>query len=158
MSVPADEARVAQLRVDLTRDWDMVCQHLEHAGSVEPSANRASAALVALSLDHAYQAMETLLVRIERALGLAERTGSGWHRAILADAVQPLPGVRGPVLPAPSERDWDELRRFRHFLRHAYTVELDPDRLVPHVVRLERAVTLSDEGVRALIAGLASRH
>ncbi len=97
MSVSADEARVAQLRAEFSRDWDMVCQHLAHARSVEPSASRASAALVALSFDHAYQAMETLLVRIERALGLPERTVSAWHRAILADAVQPLPGVRGLV-------------------------------------------------------------
>lgn len=143
------------LRVELARDWDMVSQHLECARSVEPGAGRAEAALVALSLDHAYQALETLLVRIERALGLQERGGSEWHRALLADSVWPIPSVRGAVLTRDSERDWDELRRFRHFLRHAYTVELDPGRLAANTVKLERAFEANDASVRALIDALA---
>ena len=147
--------RLARLRADLARDWDMVATHLERARSVEPGAGRAEAALVALSLDHAYQALETLLVRIERALGLRERDGSEWHRALLADSVWPIPGVRGAVLSAESERDWDELRRFRHFLRHAYTVELDPGRLAANTVVLERAFKANDASVRALIDALA---
>lgn len=153
--MPADEARVAALRMELARDWGMVVRHLAHAQSVSPAAGRAEAALVALSLDHAYQAIETLLVRIERAIGLRERDGAEWHRALLADAVWPIPGVRGAVLVADSERDWDELRRFRHFLRHAYTVELDAERLAANVTHLARAVASNDASIRALIDGLA---
>lgn len=49
---------------------------------------------MALSLDHAYQALETILVRIERALGLPERSGPGWHALLLADTALVIPGLR----------------------------------------------------------------
>ena len=71
---PAD-ARRAMLRAEAERDWEMVIAQLAGARSVEASAGAPEAALVALSLDHACQAFENLLVRIERALGLPARSG-----------------------------------------------------------------------------------
>ncbi len=66
------DARVAQLITELERDWKHVNTNLTRGCSVEPATSPAAAALVALSLDHAYQAFETFLVRVERALGLPE--------------------------------------------------------------------------------------
>ena len=60
-----DEARLALLRAELRRDWQQAERHLAGARSVDPAEGDAQAALVALSLDHAYQSFETLL----RALG-----------------------------------------------------------------------------------------
>lgn len=152
MSPPSPErARLAALAAELERDWLMVLRHLDLARSVEASTGRPEAALVALSLDHAYQAFETLLVRIERALGLPERAGAEWHRQILADAAWPIDGLRDRIVAAESERDWDQLRRFRHFLRHAYTTELDAERLAANVERLTRAVAADEPAIRALI-------
>lgn len=157
MSGASEDARVAALRSELTRDWEMVLRHRDGARSVDPTSGRPESALVALSLDHAYQAFETLLVRIERALGLPERLGAEWHRAILSASARPISDLRAAVVAPDSERDWDELRRFRHFLRHAYTVELDPTRLAAGVVRLECAVSRDDANIRALIDALAAR-
>jgi hypothetical protein len=145
---------MAALAAELARHWQMVLRHLERAGSVDAAAGLPEAALVALSLDHAYQAFETLLVRIERALGLSERSGAEWHRQILADAAWPIDGLRDRIVTSESERDWDQLRRFRHFLRHAYTAELDPERLAGNVARLTRAVAADEPAIRALIAAL----
>jgi hypothetical protein len=64
------DARLAKLRSDLLRDWEQVVVNLKKAESVDPAEGSPQAALVALSLDHAYQAVETLLLRIEAALGL----------------------------------------------------------------------------------------
>ncbi len=150
----AQDARRAALIGEISRDWEMVRRHLERSRSVAPGRGVAESALVALSLDHAYQAFETMLIRAERALGLAPRSGGEWHRAALADAALELPGVRPAIVPLEVERDWDEVRRFRHFLRHAYTVELDAVRLVKVVDHLERAVAATDPGITSLVASL----
>lgn len=123
---------------------------------MDASAGIAEQALVALSLDHAYQAFETLLVRMERALGLPERTGATWHSRILFEAAQPVAGLRPAVYPDEVALDWDELLRFRHFLRHAYTVSLDPQRLTGNLQRLVRAVAATEPFIEALLEALAS--
>lgn len=132
----------------------MVRQHLERALSVAPASGLPEAALVALSLDHAYQAFESMLVRVERELGLAARAGSEWHRAILADATLDLPGVRPAIVPPECTRDWADVLAFRHFLRHAYTVELDAEKLTRNVAALGRAVDGTEPRVLALVASL----
>lgn len=148
------DARTAKLLADIRRDWQQVRAHLERGRAVNPSAGAPEQALVALSLDHAYQAFETLLVRIERALGLPEREGANWHVQILFDSGESLADLRPPVYPASAARHWDELLRFRHFLRHAYVVELDDDKLAANLARLEQAVAETDSYVEALVAAL----
>jgi hypothetical protein len=140
------------------RDWAAVKAHLTKARSVDPADGDAESALVALSLslslDHAYQAFETILVRLERAVGLPERVGVSWHTALLADAALDLQGVRPPVFPPQSLGDWDALLRFRHFLRHAYVTSLDPARLAANVERLEAAVVATDAWLTAVLTAL----
>jgi hypothetical protein len=128
------------LRAEIERDWQMVERQCARAESVQPDAGAPEAALVALSLDHAYQAFENVMVRIERALGLPPREGAEWHRALLADAALDLADVRPALFAPEAEHDWDELRRFRHFLRHAYPLELDPVRLLRNRNHLAQAM------------------
>jgi hypothetical protein len=110
--------------------------------------------LVALALDHAYQAFEQILIRVEQALRLPERTGEHWHRRLLADATEALPGIRPAIVPKGVERDWEELLGFRHFLRHAYAVELDPERLSSNAERLQRALRATESSVLGLFTAL----
>ncbi len=150
------DARVAKIAADIQRDWELVEAHLSRAQSVDASKGEPQAALVALSLDHAYQAFETLLVRIERALGLPERIGPMWHVQLLHESGDPIEGLRPAVYAAGARSDWDGLLRFRHFLRHAYVVTLDPAKLTTNVERLERAVLATDPFVSALVTSLRS--
>ena len=149
-------ARAALLVAECQRDWDMVKAHLSRARSADPTRGAADAALAALSLDHAYQAFETILVRLERAAGLPERTGSSWHTALLADAAIELPGLRPALFPPDGLSHWDTLLRFRHFLRHAYVVELDPEKLAANVERLVQAVSVTDAWLDAVLRGFLS--
>lgn len=151
------ESRLAVLKAEVTRDWAQVERHHAIAAETDPHADRAQAALVALSLDHAYQAMEQLLVRVERNLGLPERSGSDWHRQVLSDAALALDGIRPPIIPQEILADWIHLLGFRHFLRHAYAVDLDPVRLRENTERLARAVTSTRMHVEALLAALGAR-
>ncbi len=68
----------------------------------------------------------------------------------------PIPGLREVLVPMAAERDWDALRRFRHFLRHAYTTELDPSRLRSNVEHLENAVAASSPSIEGLTDSLRS--
>lgn len=148
------EARLAATGAALRRDWGEVQRQLARARSMDPHADAAAAAYVALALDHAYQALEQVLVAIERGLGLPARAGERWHRAALADACRPIPGLRPALLPPEAELDWAELLSFRHFLRHAYAADLDPERLRRNVDRLQRAVALTDPVLSVTLAAL----
>jgi hypothetical protein len=149
------EARAALAVAECRRDWDTLKTHLVRAHSADPSQGDAQAALVALSLDHAYQAFEAILVRLERACGLPERPGATWHTALLADAALAIPRLRPPIFPAEAHADWDALLRFRHFLRHAYVVELDPAKLAANRDRLDRAVAATETWMGSVLAGLS---
>lgn len=151
------DARVAKLAADLRRDWEQVGRHAQRAMSVDPGKGEPEAALVALSLDQAYQAFETMLVRLERGLGLPERSGPTWHVQLLADAAEPIGSLRPAVYPADVATDWDALMRFRHFLRHAYAVALDPAKLRANAERLARSASETDPSVRAMLDVLAAR-
>lgn len=150
------DVRVLAARAEIERDWAGVLRQLERARSVDPAAGDPEASLVALALDHAYEGFEQILLRLERALSLPERTGASWHRSLLCDAATPIAGVRPALFPAQAEQDWEQLLGFRHFLRHAYAAELDPERLRRNVDHLSRAVERTDPMLQALLATLAA--
>jgi hypothetical protein len=152
--VSPTDVRLAALKVEVERDWREVGRQLERARSVDPAGSAPEAAFVALALDHAYQAMEQALLTLERGLRLPERAGEHWHRSLLRDATEPLPGVRPALIPAEAEGDWEKLLGFRHFLRHAYAAELDPLELARNVERLVRAVAATEPLMAAVIAAL----
>jgi hypothetical protein len=149
------EARAALAVAECRRDWETVKAHLARARGVDPSQGPAQAALIALSLDHAYQAFEAILLRLERASGLPERTGASWHASLLADAAVAVPGLRPPVFPPEAQADWDGLLRFRHFLRHAYVVDLGPSDLAVNLARLDRAVAATEAWLASVLSELA---
>jgi hypothetical protein len=127
---------------------------LARARGADASRGDAEAALVALSLDHAYQAFETILRRLERSVGLPDRAGSNWHMALLADAAMALTGVRPALFPPESLADWEAVLRFRHFLRHAYVLTLDAEKLRDNAARLERAVQATDAWLDAVLTAI----
>ncbi len=95
---PAD-ARVHVLAAELERDFLEVQRRTSRSARVDPAASEPEAAYVALEIDHAYQAFESLVVRLERSLGLASRDGAEWHRRLLEDAARPVAGLRPVVVP-----------------------------------------------------------
>jgi len=148
------EELIRELHEDLVRDWAAVKSHRDGALSEDPRMGRTTQAFVAVSLDHAYQAFETILVRIERSLGLPERSGGEWHQELLADAAKLLPGRRLPIYPESAQPLWDQILKFRHFFRHAYTVQLDPKLLLENAARLHQAVDATEPFLLALVNSL----
>jgi hypothetical protein len=62
------DSRAALLCAECRRDWGLVRTHLSRARAAVPGRGDAEAALVALSLDHAYQAFETILEAVATGL------------------------------------------------------------------------------------------
>jgi hypothetical protein len=71
--------------------------------------------------------------------------GDDWHRALLANATIEIEHVRPAILGRRAFDAADELRRLRHFVRHAYAASLDLERL--------RSVAARWLGARAELAG-----
>lgn len=117
------------------------------APAAAPSPERVGA--LALALDRAYTALESLLERVARTLEGGAPTGDDWHRALLQNAGLEIERVRPPILGGPSLAAADELRRFRHFLRHAYAASLDPGR----VARVAASWTAASDSVEADLDG-----
>jgi hypothetical protein len=123
-----DAAIVRRLRAEIRADRDALaerCSEVEQFSSdTEPVPAERPGAL-ALALDRAYTAMESILDRVARTLEGGAPTGADWHRSLLRNASLDIEGVRPAILSAESEPALDELRRFRHFVRHAYAAPLD---------------------------------
>jgi hypothetical protein len=55
--------------------------------------------------------------------------GLDFHKALLDAAALSIEGVRPPLLSPATVTALHDLRAFRHFVRHAYAVDLDAGRL-----------------------------
>lgn len=150
---PAD-ARTLVLAAEIERDLAQVERHAERSQRVSPEGGDPEAAYVALALDHAYQAFESLLVRVERSLGLPRREGAEWHREILREAALPIAGLRPAIIPEAAEQAWGELLGFRQFLRQAYSYDLDAQRLLVLRQHLHDAVAATVPRVTQFVEGL----
>jgi hypothetical protein len=116
--IRADRIALSSQREDLRRF---------HRGGLPVSHERSAA--LALALDWSYTALESVLDRIVRTLEGTRPQGEDWHKGLLDDAGLDIEGVRPPILSEPSLRAAHELRRFRHFLHHAYARVLNPQRV-----------------------------
>lgn len=96
-----------------------------------PSAapERATLALISVDLHSYYTTLESLIERIIMTMEGRLPPGPATHTELLRCAIRPLPGVRPAILDRSAAEALDELRRFRHFFRHAYALDLRFDKL-----------------------------
>ncbi len=87
------------------------------------------ATALALALDWSYTALESILDRVVHTLEGSRPKGEDWHKALLENSTLEIEGVRPAVLSLEALRAADELRRFRHFLHHAYARFLKAERV-----------------------------
>ena len=85
---------------------------------------------VALNLHSFYSGLERLFELIARHIDCVVPTGETWHRNLLQRMVQDIEGVRPALVSPDNAAKLDEFRRFRHLVRHVYTMNLTPDKMV----------------------------
>ena len=77
-----------------------------------------------------------------------------YHADMIRRMQLEIQGIRPALLSAETASDLDELRRFRHLFRHAYTADLDPDKvaaLAAKAVYIQRDFTQDFERFLALL-------
>jgi hypothetical protein len=129
-----------------------VAQVASAGSTVSPS--RGEVALAALALDRYYTSLESAFEMIARDLDGSLPSGADWHRALLAQMSRPGPAREAVLRDTTAER-LREVLRFRHFLRHAYAVDLDWSRMVDvaaGLTDLHLEATADLEAFRAFVA------
>ncbi len=132
---------LAEIRADrqiLTIRSEEMRRAASDAAELVASSDRLAA--LALALDRTYTVLESILDRIARSLEGGVPTAADWHRTLLRNAQLEIPAVRPPILRSEVVAAADQLRRFRHFLRHAYAAELEAARLKRLADRWQRAL------------------
>ncbi len=139
MAPPTPEpGAVAELAEDITRiasALDEIATTVRGAVGTQGSLPEApqTLAYVAIHVAHYYNALEEAFERSARLFGTSSHAGPTWHADLLRHAARPLPTLRPPLVPEDRREPARELLRFRHFLRHAYAIRFDPERMRPAV-------------------------
>ncbi len=102
-------------------------------GEVVPGAFDA---YVAHEIERWYSALEAIGERVARGLDDEIPSGSGWHRELLERMTLTIPGFRPALIDTADLAELTRTLSLRHFLRHAYRVELDPEELERHRARV----------------------
>lgn len=87
---------------------------------------------LALQLHNLYSAVEGLFEIVADACENHVDADAGYHTSLLRRMSVAVPGIRPAIVSAEALPLLDNLRRFRHVVRHAYSAEIDGRQL--HIV------------------------
>ena len=85
---------------------------------------------IALNLHGIYIGFERIFEVIATEVDLRLPTGDKWHRDLLDQMAVDIPNVRKTVIIEETRLILDELRRFRHVVRSAYSFQLDEQKVL----------------------------
>ena len=94
---------------------------------------------MALNLHSFYNGLERIFELIARRIDPTFPSGEHWHRNLLAQMGQEIPGVRPAILATETIDKVDEFLAFRHRVRNLYTFNLEINRLQELLNRLPDA-------------------
>lgn len=112
---------------------------------------------LALTLHHMYTAVEHALQKVAETLDRASYSGEAWHRELLNTMGVELPGIRKAVLGSDTLRLLDELRGFRHVVRHAYEYQLNVERVQALADQMTELMPMLERDFAELLADLDLR-
>jgi hypothetical protein len=128
-----DRAALLRLRAEVQRDVDaaraLLSDLVNRQQAIAAANDPVLLGYAAITLHRIYTALETAFERICRTLEGSLPTGRDSHQALLADMALELPGLRPRVLRPETAQELQALLRFRHFVRHAYAVSWDGQRI-----------------------------
>jgi hypothetical protein len=85
---------------------------------------------IALNLHGIYTGIERIFEDIAKEIDHRLPTGDKWHRDLLDQMTVNIPNVRKAVISEETRLILDELRRFRHVVRSAYSLQLDEEKVL----------------------------
>jgi len=145
------DGRVDAKALDERRNEIALLLEREQQGLV---LSRSDLLVLGVNLHAYYTALETLLERVARLVDEEVPTGANWHRELLLQMRIQLPGLRPRVVPAEMIPNLDELRKFRHFFRNAYVLDLDSGKTLAHARRVLEVHAPTSQGIAELFRHL----
>lgn len=109
----------------LNKLWDA----LENVDLAAPALDRKDVVFAGYTLHQLYCAVENIFRNIAELFGNHLDAQSGWHAELLDRMRLDLTPLRPAVIDDAAFEQLDEVRRFRHIFRGAYSIELDPERM-----------------------------
>jgi len=127
---------------DVRYDIDLARQHAVAADkralslqgpnhSLDETARSDRELTIGLFLHNCYGAM-AVLERLLMAIDGEKPVGGDYHKELVRRAARPVSGVRPAIISRKTAEELNELRKFRHVLRHAYD-EYDYAKVAPNV-------------------------
>ncbi len=109
---------------------------------------------VAYQIHNLYCSIEDLLKLVAKAFENNVGTGEDWHKVLLLRLSQPIEGIRPALL---SEATWDamdQLRGFRHLVRHAYGRDIELTQLQVNITAAQKLYQLIEQDINAFVVKL----
>ncbi|BAF60766.1 hypothetical protein PTH_2585 [Pelotomaculum thermopropionicum SI] len=128
--VESANRRQAQLYSKLDRSWERYQQNGDYSCLVE----------TAFYLNQLYSGYERIFWDVA---GVFENTLDSihWHKSLLERMRLSIEGLRPALVGEETFRCLNELRAFRHFFRHAYDTDLEPEKVA---LVMKKALRLKD--------------
>jgi len=130
------------LIADVEDDLLVARESAEAAARINLSSNVTleRMAAVAFLTERAYTACEAALERLAKAIGDQPVRSETYHKDLLEVYTRPWGNTRPALISEPTFTLLDSLRKYRHFLRHAYAVQLHAERIRENAELILRAV------------------
>jgi hypothetical protein len=123
-------AQIRTLKAEIAADVQVIAglyTTLEHY--TEQVQSEEQVIVTGYYLHNLYSAFENIFLRIARAFGNQVTDQASWHAGLLHRMTLDIEGLRPRVISDQALDCLDEMRRFRHVFRNAYTTRLDATRL-----------------------------
>ena len=137
-----DELALAVLKAEASEDCRVLGETAVLARSRIGSGRDPELEACAFQLARLYNIIEQLALRMAKAFENNIDDEQGWHMELIRRLSIEIPGVRPALFSAKLAADLQELRGFRHVVRHAYDMALKKDRIIPLVAAAERVASL----------------
>ena len=127
------------LKADIAADEQVIARLYEAlAGTWERLDTPEQAIVVGYYLHNLYMGFEHIFERVAETFENQIADKSQWHAQLLRRMSLDIPEMRPRLISEEAYECLDELRRFRHVFRSAYTIRLDADRLKLAINRARR--------------------
>ena len=132
-------AQAALLKANIDADIseiESLYERLENYADAPTTTEQAI--LAGYYLHNLYNAFENICLNVAKTFENQIDDRSQWHTVLLKRMTLDVEGLRPKLLSTEAYQCLDELRRFRHLFRNAYTIELDPQRIVIVITQAQR--------------------
>jgi hypothetical protein len=97
---------------------------------------------VAFDLHSFYQGVERIFEAIAKSIDRAVPSGDTWHRSLLVQMTEEIPGIRPAVISEETRALLDSYRTFRHLARNLYTFNLEAKKIGSFVENLAHTIEI----------------